>query len=158
VRPVKRHTLRRMRFRAQLEATGGNTTGFRVPDEVVADLAGGNRPKVTVTVNDQSWRCSIARMGGEFWLGVSAANRELTGASAGNTYDVDVELDTAPRTVDVPPDLAAALAKDQQARAAFDALSYSHQRQHVEAIAGAKKQETRQRRIDKTLAMLRGEA
>jgi uncharacterized protein YdeI (YjbR/CyaY-like superfamily) len=89
---------------------------------------------------------------------VSAANRELTGASAGNTYDVDVELDTAPRTVDVPPDLAAALAKDQQARAAFDALSYSHQRQHVEAIAGAKKQETRQRRIDKTLAMLRGEA
>ena len=113
---------------------------------------------MTVTVNGASWRSSIARMGGEYWLGASAANRELTGISAGNAYDLDIELDTAPRVVEVPDDLAAALAADSAAKEAFDRLSYSHQRQHVEAILDAKKEETRRRRIDKSLAMLRGEA
>ena len=94
-------------------------------------------------------------MGGEFWLGVSAANRQLTGASAGNTYDVDVELDTAPRTVDLPPDLAAALAKDPEARSAFDALSYTHRKEYVRWITEAKRDETRQRRLHRSIELLR---
>ena len=147
-----------MKLHATLELTGRTSTGFRIPDELVEELGGGGRPKVTVTVNGASWRTSIARMGGEYWLGASAANRELTGISAGNDYDLDIELDTAPRVVEVPGDLAAALAADPAAKGAFDRLSYSHQRQHVEAILDAKKEETRRRRVDKSLAMLRGEA
>jgi hypothetical protein len=145
-----------MRFTAELESTGGNTTGFAVPDGVVESLGGGRRPRVTVALNGQSWRSSIASMGGRFMLGVSAANREAAGVAAGRTYDVDVELDTAPRAVEVPVDLAAALAGDPTARVAWDALSFSHQRQHAEAITAAKKRETRERRVAATLARLRG--
>jgi hypothetical protein len=147
-----------MKLHATLELTGRTSTGFRIPDELVEALGGGGRPTVTVTVNGASWRSSIARMGGEYWLGASAANRELTGISAGNSYDLDIELDIAPRVVEVPDDLAAALAADPAAKGAFDRLSYSHQRQHVEAILDAKKEETRRRRVDKSLAVLRGEA
>lgn len=60
----------------ELERTGGTTTGFHIPDEVVEKLGGGRRPKVVATVGQESWRSSIASMGGEFWLGVSAENRE----------------------------------------------------------------------------------
>ena len=99
-----------MEFTAPLEATGGTTTGFVVPDALVDELGGGRRPKVVATVGGHSWRTSIAAMGGQFWLGVSAANRAEAGIAAGETHTVAVELDTAPRTVDVPDDLATALA------------------------------------------------
>jgi hypothetical protein len=131
----------------ELVATGGNTTGIRIPETAVAELGGGNRPKVVASVNGHSWRSSIARMGGEFWLGASADVRAATGIAAGDHLELDVELDTAPRTVVVPDDLAAALAADPAAKAAFDALSLSHQRQHVDAILAAKAPETRARRV-----------
>jgi len=131
----------------ELVATGGNTTGIRIPDAAVTELGGGNRPKVVATVNGHSWRSSIARMGGEFWLGASADVRAATGIAAGDHLELDVELDTAPRTVVVPDDLAAALAADPAAKEAFDALSFSHQRQHVDAILAAKAPETRARRV-----------
>lgn len=143
-----------MHLTARLVATGGTTTGFRVPDEVVAALGGGNRPKVVATVNGHSWRTSIARMGGEFWLGVSAENRAASGVAADDELDLEIELDTAPRTVEVPPDLAEALAAVPAAKASWDALPYSHQRRHVEAIAAAKAPETRARRIATAIAML----
>lgn len=88
-------------------------------------------------------------------MGVSAENRALTGAVGGRTYDVDLELDTAPRVVEVPAELAEALALDGAARVAWDKLSYSHQRQHTLAIDGAKAAETRARRVEKTLEALR---
>ena len=144
-----------MRFTAELQQTGGTTTGFEVPPEVVDGLGGGKRPKVTVTVNGATYRGSIAPMGGSSWVGVSAENRALTGTTGGQTYDVDLELDTAPRVVDVPVGLAEALAADPTAQAAWDRLSYSHQRQHALAIEGAKAAETRARRVDKTLEALR---
>lgn len=145
-----------MHLSAELVATGGTTTGIRVPDDVVAALGGGNRPKVVATVNGHAWRTSIARMGGEFWLGASADVRVAAGISAGDAIELDVELDTAPRTVEVPDDLAAALAAAPVAKAAFDALSYSHQRQHVEAVLGAKAPETRARRVAAAIAKLGG--
>lgn len=143
-----------MHLTAELTATGGNTTGIRIPDDVVAELAVGNRPKVVATVNGHTWRTSIARMGGEFWLGVSADVRAAAGVAAGDTVELGFELDTAPRTVEVPDDLAAALASSPAAAAAWAALSYSHQRQHVLAIEDAKTPETRTRRVASAIAKL----
>lgn len=143
-----------MHLTTELTATGANTTGIRIPDEVVAELGSGNRPKVAATVNGHTWRTSIARMGGEFWLGVSADVRASAGIAAGDAVELDVELDTAPRTVEVPDDLAAALASSPAAAAAWEALSYSHQRQHVLAIEDAKTLETRARRVAGTVAKL----
>jgi len=145
-----------MHLSAELVATGGTTTGIRIPDDVVVALGGGNRPKVVATVNGHAWRTSIARMGGEFWLGASAEVRAAAGIAAGDAIELDVELDRAPRAVEVPDDLAAALAAAPVAKAAFDALSYSRQRQHVEAVLGAKASETRARRVATAIAKLTG--
>jgi hypothetical protein len=145
-----------MHLSTELVATGGSTTGIRIPDAVVAELGGGNRPKVVATVNGHSWRTSIARMGGEFWLGASADVRAAAGIAAGDAIELDVELDSAPRTVEVPDDLAAALAATPAARSAFDALSYSHQRRHVLAIEDAKTPETRARRVAAAISKLTG--
>ena len=138
----------------ELVASGGTTTGIRVPDDAVASLGGGNHPKVVATVNGHSWRTSIARMGGEFWLGVGAEHRRAAGVAAGDTLEVDVELDTAPRAVEVPDELAAALVTSPTATKVWAALSYSHQRQHVLAIEDAKTPETRARRVAAALAAL----
>ena len=144
-----------MKFRATLEQSGKTATGVEVPSTVVDGLGAGKRPAVWVTINGHSYRSSIASMGGRFMLGVSAENREQAGVAGGDVIDVDVVLDTAPRTVDVPDDLAAALKKEPKAKATFDALSYSNQNWHVTSIEGAKTEETRQRRIAKSVAALR---
>jgi hypothetical protein len=144
-----------MRFRAELEATGGTTTGFAVPEEVVAALGAGGRPKVVVTVNGFTFRTSIARMGGRYLLGVSSERRAAAGVSAGEILDVDVELDTAPRTVDVPDDLAAALTAEPAAQVFWGTLSHSNQRWHAQQVTGAKSAETRARRVAKSVEMLR---
>jgi hypothetical protein len=143
-----------MEFRAEVEQTGKTTTGIAVPPEVVDGLGGGKRPKVTVTINGKTYRSSVASMGGRFMVGVSAENRSLTGVSGGDVVDVDLELDSAPRVIEVPEDFAAALEVVPDAKAAFHRLSYSHQRQHVDAVTGAKQPETRRRRIDKAIDML----
>src|SRR6478736_5694665 len=87
----------------------GNKAGIEVPDEIVQELGAGKRPPVVVTINGQSYRSSIAVMGGKYMVGVSSANRELTGASAGDTVEVDLEVDTQPRVIELPEDLASAL-------------------------------------------------
>ena len=143
-----------MKFRAELQRTGGNTTGFEVPQEIVDGLGGGGRPKVVVTLNGYTWRSSIARMGGSYWLGVSAENRAGAGVAGGQVLDVTVELDTAERTVTVPEDLAAALEREPAAKASWDGLSFSHKRRHVEHIEGAKTAETRARRVTRAVEML----
>ena len=143
-----------MRFRAELQATGGNTAGFQVGDEVVTALGGGGRPKVVVTVNGFEWRSSIARMGGSYWLGVSMERRAAAGIAAGEVLDVDVVLDTAVREVEVPADLAAALAAEPAAQAFWDGLSYSTKSWHVLQVTGAKTAETRARRVARSTAML----
>lgn len=144
-----------MEFTTQLEATGGTTTGFVVPDEVVEALGGGRRPKVAATMAGHTWRTSIAAMGGRFLLGASAAVREAAGIAAGETHTVTVVLDDAPRTVEVPEDLAAALAADADAARAWESLTYSAQRRHAEAVVAAKKPETRARRVESVVASLR---
>lgn len=141
-------------FKTNLKQTGGNTTGIVVPPEIVEKLGGGKKPAVNVTVNGFAYRSSIASMGGEFLVGVSAERRAAAGVKGGDAITVTLALDTAPREVEIPPDFARALAANKAAKAAFDKLSYSHKSQHVLAITGAKAAETRARRIDKAIAML----
>jgi len=143
-----------MRLTAELQATGGNTTGFRIPDEFVAGLGGGGRPKVVVTINDYEFRSSIAKMGGEYWLGVSADRRAAANVAAGDVLDLDVVLDTRERTIDVPEDLAAALERDPAAKAFWDGLSFSNKRFHVDQITGAKTEATRERRVARSVQTL----
>ena len=144
-----------MRFRTTILQGGKTATGIRVPDEIVEALGAGKRPAVAVTINGYTYRSSIAVMGGDFMVGVSADNRAGAGVAGGDEVDVDIELDTAPREVTVPPDFAAALAAEPVAQATFDKLSYSNKSWHVLSIDGAKTDETRQRRIAKSVDALR---
>jgi hypothetical protein len=144
-----------MRFRTTLLLSGKTATGFVVPPEVVESLGAGKRPPVTVTINGYTYRNTVAPMGGVFMLGVSAEHRAGAGVAAGDEIDVDLELDTAERTVEVPPDLAAALAADEAARTAFEGLSYSRQRWYVLSVTDAKTEATRVRRVDKAVTALR---
>lgn len=144
-----------MRFRTTVHLGGKTATGIQVPDEVVAALGAGKRPPVHVTINSYTYRGTVAPMGGEFWIPVSAEVREHSGVAAGDEVDVELQLDTAPREVVVPPDFAAALAADSDAQRFFDGLSYSNKRRLVLQIEGAKTEETRQRRIATTVDKLR---
>ena len=143
-----------MRFRTTLEQGGKTATGIRVPDEIVERLGSGKRPAVTVTINGHSYRSTVAVMDGAYMVSVSAENRAAAGISAGDEVDVELELDTAPREVTVPDDFAAALDAAPDARRAFDGLSYSNRSWHVLQITGAKTDETRQRRIAKSIEAL----
>jgi hypothetical protein len=128
--------------------------GLEVPPEVVEALGGGARPPVTITVNGHSWKSRVAIMRGRHLLGLSKANREAAGVEIGEEVEVDLELDTEPRVVVEPEDLARALDTDPAARAAYDRLSHTRKRQHVLAVTGAKKPETRRRRIETILTDL----
>jgi hypothetical protein len=143
-----------MRFRATLELHGKTATGIQVPDAIVAALGSSRRPAVRVTINGYTYRSSVAVMGGVFMLGVSAENRAGAGVAAGDVLDVDLELDTEPREVAVPDDLLAALDAEPRARAAYEALTYSNKRALVMSVEGAKTDETRQRRIAKSVVAL----
>jgi len=144
-----------MRFRTTIEQGGKTATGIRIPDEVVEALGSGKRPPVRVTINGYTYRSTVAVMGGVYMVGVSAENRAGAGVAGGDEVDVDLELDTAPREVVVPPDLAAALDAEPTARRTFDGLSYSNKSWHVLQVDGAKSDETRQRRIAKSVEALR---
>ena len=144
-----------MRFRATVELGGKTATGIEVPPDVVAALGSGNRPPVTVTLGGHTYRTTVARMGGRFLIPLSAENRTAAGVAAGDQVDVDIEPDATPREVETPADLAAALAHDDAARAAFDGLSYTHRKEWVRWIEEAKKAETRATRLAKTVESLR---
>jgi hypothetical protein len=144
-----------MRFRTTILQGDKTATGIHIPDEVVEALGSGKRPAVRVTINGFTYRSSVAVVSGMFMVGVSAENRAGAGVAGGDEVDVDIELDTAPREVTVPPDFAAALDAEPNARRTFDGLSYSMKSYHVGSIEGAKTDETRQRRIAKSVDTLR---
>ena len=146
-----------MRFTTNIELGGKTATGFAVPDEIVEGLDRGKRPPVVVTVGRHSYRSTIAVMGGRYMIPLSAENREAAGVLAGDQVDVDIELDTEQRVLDVPGDLAAAIAADSAAQAFWDSLSYSRRRRIVLSVDGAKSAETRDRRIAKSVSDLRNQ-
>lgn len=141
-------------FRAVLLLNGRTATGIEVPDEAVAALGSSRRPAVTATIAGHTYRTSVGSMRGRFMLPVSAAVREAAGIAAGDEVEVTLALDTAPREVEVPGDLAAALAAAPDAQRAFEGLSYSNRLRHVLAIEGAKAADTRARRIAKAVEEL----
>jgi bacteriocin resistance YdeI/OmpD-like protein/uncharacterized protein DUF1905 len=144
-----------MRFRTTILQGDKTATGIQVPDEVVEALGAGRRPAVTITINGYTYRSSVAVMGGTYMVGVSADNRAGAGVAGGDEVDVEIALDTAPRTVTVPPELAAALDAEPAARRTFDGLSYSNKSWHALQVTGAKSDETRQRRIAKSIEALK---
>lgn len=144
-----------MRFRTTIELHGKTATGFEVPPDVVAALGSGKRPAVHVTINGYTYRSTVAPYTGVFMLPLSAENREGAGVAAGDDVEVELELDTEPREVTVPPDFAEALHADVTAREFFNGLSYSTRRRIVLGIEDAKTAETRQRRIAKAITTLR---
>ena len=143
-----------MNFRTTLLVAGKTATGIRIPDDVMEALASGRKPPVRVTINGYTYRSTVATVDGNPMIGVSADVRERAGVAGGDDIDVEVELDTAPREVELPADFATALERDPAARRTFEALSNSNKRAHVSSIEGAKSPETRQRRIDKSIAAL----
>jgi len=144
-----------MRFRTTLLSAGKTALGFEIPPEVVEGLGAGKRPPVLVTINGYTYRNTIAVYGGVYMIGVSAENRAQARVKGGDEVDVDLELDTAPREVDVPPELRAALDADPVAKATFDRLSYSNKSFHALQVTGTNNPQTRARRIDKSIAALR---
>jgi hypothetical protein len=123
-------------------------------DQVSAVGEGAKRFPVIATVNGYSWRTTVTRMRGEFLVGLNRAVREKAHVEAGDTVDVELELDAAPREVEVPPALSDALAIDPTARAAFDALAFTHRNEFARWIEEAKRDDTRQRRVAQALQML----
>jgi bacteriocin resistance YdeI/OmpD-like protein/uncharacterized protein DUF1905 len=144
-----------MRFHTRILQSGKTAAGIRVPPEIVEGLGAGKVPKVLVTIRAYTYRSRIAVMGGDYMVGVSAENRAGAGVAGGDEVDVDIELDTAPREVSVSADFAAALDAEPAARRTFDGLSYSNKSWHTLQIAGAKSDETRQRRIARSIETLR---
>lgn len=130
-----------------------NATGIPVPLDIVDALGSGKKPKVSISLKGYTYRTTVAVYGGELFVPLAKVHREAAGVQGGDKVEVTIELDAAPREVDVPKDLAAAL-KKAGARALFDALSYSHRKEHVRAIEEAKAPETRARRIEKAVAMV----
>ena len=141
-------------FETTVTATGNNT-GIVVPEEVIAQLAAGKRPAVLVDVNGYEYRNTVGVMGGRYMISISAAVRKATGVAGGDPIRVTLTVAGTPREVNVPEDFAAALAADEQAAAFFGKLSNSLQRYHIDNVTGAKSADTRQRRIDKAVALFR---
>ena len=142
-------------FRTKIEQTGKTTTGIVIPADVLDQLGAGKKPPVVMTVNGYTYRSTVATVDGKFMVGLNADHRAASGLSGGDEVDVTIELDTEPRTVDLPVDFDRALAADAAARATFDKLPNSLKRFHVEQINGAKSDETRRRRLEKSIETLR---
>ncbi len=138
-----------------LQPEGRSVTGIEVPPEVVEALGAGKRPPVVLTVNGYTYRNTVAVMGGKYMVGLSAEHRTASGLNGGDAIEVEIVLDSAPRTVALPEDFASAL-DAAGLRAAFDKLAPSHRKEHVRAIEDAKTPETRDRRVEKAIEKIRG--
>jgi hypothetical protein len=142
-------------FRATIRLEGRTATGFEVPPEVVARLGAGKRPPVTVSINGYTYRSTVAPYSDVFMLPLAAEHRTAAGVSAGDEVEVTLDLDTAPREVVVPPELAAALDADPVARAFFERLSYSNKRVFTLSVEGTNNPGTKARRVEKAIGLMR---
>ena len=142
-------------FKARFGGEKGETPMVEIPFDVKATY-GSARAKVRVTVNGVTLRTTVAVYGGRSYIGFRKEIRDAAGLEMGKTIAVTIEPDAEPRIVDVPTDLQRALAKNAAARKTFESLSYSHKREHAQWVAGAKKEETRARRVARVIEMLKG--
>jgi Bacteriocin-protection, YdeI or OmpD-Associated/Domain of unknown function (DUF1905) len=144
-----------LKFQTILLAAGKTATGIEVPAGIVESLGPSKKPAVKVTLNGYEYRSTVAVMGGKFMLPVSAEHRSGAKIAAGETLNVTLELDTAPRVLEIPQDFLTALGADAAAKTFFEGLSYSNKRRFILSIDEAKSAETRARRIAKSVEMLR---
>src|SRR3954454_10983684 len=144
-----------MRFRTTIRQSDGTATGIEIPTEIIAALNAGRKPPVRMTVNGYEYRSTVATVDGRSMVGFSAAHRAASGIAGGDDIEVDIEVDAEPRVVEVPDDFAAALDAEPRARDTFERLSNSLKGYHVTQVTDAKTDETRQRRIEKSIATLR---
>jgi hypothetical protein len=142
------------RFTAILGGEEGERPVVEVPFDV-KERFGRARAPVRGTVDGADFRTTVAVYGGRYYVGFNKELRDRAGIAIGDEVEVALELDREPRTVEVPPPLAAALEKDLEAKAAFDGLSYTHRNEYARWIAEAKRDETRDRRAMKAIVMLR---
>jgi hypothetical protein len=144
-----------IRFTTTLQARGP-AAAVVLGDEQVGEVGEGARAfPVVATINGYTWRGRVSRMRGEYLLGMSREMREGAGVQAGDTVEVEIALDLAPREVDVPAELAAALAADADANARFDALAYTHRKEFARWVAEDRRDDTRERRVAEAIEMLR---
>jgi Bacteriocin-protection, YdeI or OmpD-Associated/Domain of unknown function (DUF1905) len=145
----------RIQLRTRLQPRGP-AAAVVLDDTQVAEVGeGAKRFPVVATVNGYTWRTSVARMGGEFLVGLNREVRQGAGVEAGDEVDVTLALDSAPREVEVPEALAAALAADPRAKAAFESMAFTHRKEYARWVAEAKREETRERRVQQALEMIR---
>jgi len=142
-------------FRATIIQTGKTACGIQVPEAVVTALGGSKRPAVVVTLDAYTYRSTVAPMGAEWWVGVNSEHREASGLKAGDEVQVTLALDTAPRELEIPPELAAALDADPVAKAFFEGLSYSNKRVFTLSVEGTSNPETKARRVEKAIGLMR---
>jgi hypothetical protein len=142
------------RFKARLEARGSGAL-VEVPFDV-GEAFGAKRPPVRATINGVTFRSTVAVYGGRYYIGMRRELRDRADVSVGDTVSVEITRDREPRDVEVPDDLALALQKRRDAQRAFEELSFTHRKEWVQWITEAKKDETRRRRIDRTVEMLQG--
>ena len=134
----------------------GPAAAFILNDDQVATVGeGAKRFPVVATVNGYTWRTSVARMGGEFMVGLNKEVRAGAGAEAGDTVTLELKLDREPRSVEIPPALAEALDADPEAKATFEGLAFTHRKEFARWIDEAKREETRARRVTQALDMIR---
>jgi hypothetical protein len=139
--------MRWMTFEAVVERDEASSGVFVVVPGDVREAFGRVRPPVVVTIGAHQWRTTVSVYGGRSLIGISWANRDAAGISAGDRVTVEVALDEAARTVIVPPDLAAALTAAPAAKSRFDAMSFTHRQEYVAWLDAAKRPETRARRL-----------
>ena len=147
-----------MRFRTKILTAGKTATGIEVPSSVMEGLGAGKKPPVRVTIKGYTYRSTIATVMGKPMVGVSEEVRRNAGVAGGDTAEVEIELDTAPRDVVVPAELAKALAKDARAKTYFESLSYSGKVRLTAPIANGKTPETRERNVAKAMNELKAKA
>ncbi len=140
-------------FHTTILQTGKNTAGIQVPEEIMEKLGAGKRPLVRVTINQYTYRSAVAVMGGKYMISFNPEHRKASGVYGGDETDVTLELDTEPRTVEVPEDLKVALIK-ARALEIFEKTAPSMKKEYVRQVESAKAQETRERRIAKIVEKL----
>lgn len=143
-----------MKFKTKI-VQSGNNTGINIPEAIIKELNAGKKPPVVITLNKYTYRSTVAVMGGKYMVSLSAENRKNAGVSGGDVIEINIELDTEPRTVELPPDFEKALNKNAAARKIFESLSNSKKKYLVLPVMDAKTEETRIRRIEKAVDLLK---
>jgi Bacteriocin-protection, YdeI or OmpD-Associated/Domain of unknown function (DUF1905) len=142
------------KFRAKVRSEGQMNAFIELPEAIVLALGAGKRPPLKTTINGVPYRTRVAVYSGRYFLGLRKDIVRASGATSGSMAQVSVELDKEPRDVQLPSDLAAALAPVPEAKATFDGLAFTHRKEYVRWVEGAKREETRRARIVKAVSML----